>query len=726
MPNAFGKAKVPTILPSVATEDYSNEEGCKVVNLTSAGKLKSLIDKGELNSIRKLVIRGENVGLKDLDFIAKMPALEVLDISGTNGIYTSDSKGRYSSTYTGKTITNIKEFITKSSRGIERNSADFKNRLEADAKQLSYLPDAIKNEANEVNNYVRLFPNLERLSLRGGAVLRLSFAVPSKMYVLNLGDWRGAVTKDGSILYEKKSASTDFKGYHIITSRLLKDGETGDLSEAIYIGMQTFWGDRGMGKVVIPKNIKIIDYEGFHSANEVEFEESDELLYIGQSAFAGVKNKEVIFNRPVYIERCAFRSCCPDLVVFNKDVEYIGEWAFGDRKGVKKIVFKKVPKKLANGYYDKFIYERSDYPRENYDEINVPAGTENAFVALGIPREKIYSEGGGTLALSIQLEKPNSILSVLSPDKLSKVDSLTITGFMYETDLKILEDCKNMRYLDLSKTYITYSPEKMKEQRAEKEYLAALFSFMGEAADAKFNNYEMGVLDHAYVKGFAKLMEQSYSVKEADDGCIIPTYAMCNMMKLETLILPTRTSRIGGQTFKNCKALKNVKLPPYLHTIGNGAFFGCESLESIDFPASLTSIGRAHTDGVLEGEGSFMKTGLKKIDLSKCKFDGNYNRNMWYFRLKECPTQEIHFPSGVERIHFEARQNKNSITIYVPSTTTFLDIEVNVPVTVHFASPTPPKYNTYKIPENSTVYVPKGSMTAYYSVYGNSNKYIEE
>lgn len=328
---------------------------------------------------------------------------------------------------------------------------------------------------------------------------------------------------------------------------------------------------------------------------------------------------------------------------------------------------------------------------------------------------------------NIKLEKPNSILSALPSDILPKIDSLTIIGFMYETDLKVLGDCQNLRYLDLSKSYITYSPEKQKEIAAERQYMASLFKFMGEAADAKFNNYEMGVLDHAYVKGFAKLMEQSYNVKDADDGCIIPTYAMCNMMKLETLILPTRASKIGGQTFKNCKALKHVKLPPYLKAIGSGAFYGCESLESIDFPASLTTIGRAHTDGVLEGEGSFMKTGLKKIDLSKCSFEGNYNRFTWYLKLKECPNmQEIKFPSGVERIHLGARQNKKSLTFYVPSTTTILDVEVNVPLTIHFASPTPPRYDTYKIPENSTVYVPKGSMTAYYSAYGNSNKYIEE
>ena len=40
---------------------------------------------------------------------------------------------------------------------------------------------------------------------------------------------------------------------------------------------------------------------------------------------------------------------------------------------------------------------------------------------------------------------------------------------------------------------------------------------------------------------------------------------------------------------------------------------------------------------------------------------------------------------------------------------------------------TPPKADDYtdKI-QNSTVYVPKGSTTAYYSAFGSTNKYIEE
>ena len=326
---------------------------------------------------------------------------------------------------------------------------------------------------------------------------------------------------------------------------------------------------------------------------------------------------------------------------------------------------------------------------------------------------------------NIKLDKPNSILSVLPMDLLSFIDSLTIVGFMYETDLKILEECKQLRYLDLSKTYITYSPEKVKEMETNAQYLKSLFQFMGVAADAKYNDYQMSTLDYAYVKGFSKLMADGV-VSKADDGCLIPLRSLCNMAKLETLILPTRASKIEAHSFMNCKALKTVKLPPYLKVIGTGGFYGCRNLRNIDFPKTLTTIGSGHIEGVLEGEGSFMSSGIKKFDFSKCTFTGNYGKNMWYFKLFECQPEEIRLPSGVERVHIYARLNKTSMTVYVPASVKMIDIEANVPSTVHFASPIPPKYDTYKFESNSTFYVPKGSMTAYYSTFGNTYKYIEE
>jgi len=485
-------------------------------------------------------------------------------------------------------------------------------------------------------------------------------------------------------------------------------------------------------RMIILNSVSHIGYGAFRSieVKEIIFQEGDNLLTIDTYGLACGKGiKELVFNRPVHIKTAGLRNCCPDLLVFNKDVEYIGEDAFGDDKGVKKVVFKKVPKKIECRWHHNFIEGDKD-GYLNCDEIEIPTETEAAFVSLGFDKKKLYEQGGTPLTLDIKLEKPNTILSVLPANKLSSVDSLTITGFMYETDLKILESCKNMRYLDLSKTYITYSPEKMKADRAEKEYMAALFSFMGEAADAKYNDFEMSTLDHAYVKGFAKLMEQSYQVTEADEGCIIPSYAMSNMMKLETLILPVRASKIGGQSFKNCKNLKNIKLPPFLKTIGSGTFYGCISLENIDFPASLTSIGRAHTNGVLEGEGSFIKTGLKKFDLSKCNFAVNnsiYGRS-WDYRFEQMDNlREIRLPNGVSKIELRTMPREN-ITIYVPETVQVMTLGVTKNITLHFASSTPPEFkdfgNVYI--ENCTIYIPKGSTTAYYAKYGSSNKYIEE
>ena len=42
---------------------------------------------------------------------------------------------------------------------------------------------------------------------------------------------------------------------------------------------------------------------------------------------------------------------------------------------------------------------------------------------------------------------------------------------------------------------------------------------------------------------------------------------------------------------------------------------------------------------------------------------------------------------------------------------------------IHFITITPPKEGSIY---NSTIYIPKGSTTAYFAKFGSSNKYIEE
>jgi len=474
-------------------------------------------------------------------------------------------------------------------------------------------------------------------------------------------------------------------------------------------------------RIIILNTVSHIGYGVFRSLNvkEIIFQDGDGLLTIDTYGLDCSKSiKELVFNRPVDIKDSGCNKLCPDLLVFNKDVEYIGEDAFGGDKGVKKVVFKKVPKKLECGWHHNFIKgDKNGYL--NCDEIEIPAGTEAAFVSLGFDNKKLFEEVGNPLSLSIKLERPNSILSVLQPNELSSIDSLTIVGFMYETDLKILESCKNMRYLNLAKTYITSSPQKKREENANAAALSGLFSLLGQVADAKYTNGDMTALEHAQIAGFSKLMKDATSVTKAEEKCYVPYETLKGMKRLETVILPLRASSIGGHAFYGCTSLKHVVLPPFLSRMGDAAFANCYSLEHIDFPATLTDIGmeKRYDRSDYNGACSFENTKIKKFDFSSCTFKSNGFSDTWIFSFFG-NIEELRLPKGISTI----RISGNGERLYVPSKVTSLRCSnFNE---YHFESSTPPEME-FK-PQNCTIYIPKGSTTAYFAKFGETNKYIEE
>lgn len=60
---------------------------------------------------------------------------------------------------------------------------------------------------------------------------------------------------------------------------------------------------------------------------------------------------------------------------------------------------------------------------------------------------------------------------------------------------------------------------------------------------------------------------------------------------LVTVELPKNLTILNAGTFKNCKALKEIKNTDSITTIGNECFLNCRSLESFDFSDSITYIG---------------------------------------------------------------------------------------------------------------------------------------
>ena len=691
-----------------------------VVNLEKSGKLGSVVNKKEIPSITKLTIKGGSsivLDEKDCKLIEKMTALDTLDISGISNSF-RECRMPFS---------NIKHLIIYDGSTSFANHDNNEKSYNKDIKDFEFIANTNRSLAYLGNDYLKYFPNLQSLSIKNNIHLSFSICVPELIYFADYEDWRGAIKKDGTLLIEKKEIAKKFKGFHIISPCLTGTGQELNLSEAIYIAMGAYWGDRGVSKLFIPKSVRYINNDGCGGVKHVEFEEGDDLLYISQSAFGHLDNKQIIFNRPVFINNNAFGYSCPELVEFNKDVVYIGEKVFNYEKGVKKLVFKKVPQNMA----DKFVYGIGN--NYNFLDVVIPSGSKSEFLKHYIPESFLHEQGTSRLALTVKLEKPNSILSVLPIDKLPNIDSLTIIGYMYETDVKVLNDCKNLRYLDLSRAYITYSPEEKKNIQQSQEAFKALFSFLGVAADAKYHDGNMTTLDYAFTKGFTRLVSESPDqISEADNGCIIPSRSFQKMKCLETVILPYRASKIGELSFKYCSSLKNVVLPPHLKRIGAGCFHGCKSLQNIDIPASVKSIGRADQgSGILDGEGSFTATGLTKLDLSKCVFDestGPGGLVKWSFTARDNEAlKEIRVPQGITRLELTISE-REGLTVYFPASMTYLRSSFYKNSTLHFKSMTPPKANEYEYSmiRNSTVYVPKGSTTAYYSAFGNTNKYIEE
>lgn len=328
--------------------------------------------------------------------------------------------------------------------------------------------------------------------------------------------------------------------------------------------------------------------------------------------------------------------------------------------------------------------------------------------------------GGATIdpskSYNIKVEKPGTILSYLPVDKLNEIEAITVTGLLYETDLEVLSDCKNLISVDLSNTYICFSPEALKEKKANAEMWAGFAKAMGAVADMKYNDFDMSTSDYVYSKLFTKLLEEGSNTKESDIKCVMPEGAFKDCLNLESIKFPTRCSVIEDKVCYGCSELKEVVLPPYLQEINTGAFAYCRSLKGIKIPKTLTYIGwrTSYNDPC-----AFGNSGIEVLDLSECSFkNGKWNCDL--IGCKEL--KEVHFPKNITFVD-DLSTNKGAHYYFSDTEVHFYHSMSLSNTYLHFRQATPP--NLYN-PTGTTFYIPKGATTAYYAKFGNNNKYIEE
>ena len=457
--------------------------------------------------------------------------------------------------------------------------------------------------------------------------------------------------------------------------------------------------------IKIPEKIKYIPNYCFLNCNKLEkVILNKSIISIGENAFYKCAIKDIEIPQSVKeLYFSAFESCPIERIVFlSSNPPYINDTRSLDNLGWNSTYKMIVPKDAFTAYH-----------------------SQNLWNEMNIVQKDAQS------SFNITVETPGSILSSLPLKNLSSVESLTITGFLYETDLDIIKKCKALKYLDLSHTYITYSPEFIKKQQADTEALNFLFGLLGKGLDNEYRDQKISTNEYQANKALTYILQSATEFKEPEKNCCIPYNAFEGMPLLETVKLPLRAACIYREAFKNCINLKTVEFPPYLKTIVFSAFEGCVSLKKVILPQSIETIGEMAFGQCISLEQIELPKNLKKLG------DKTF--------INCIRLQNIIFPEGLVEIPHGCisgcfRMNKivmpKSVTKigswndrYINSTLPNGEYIQKAPTIAdfYFKSSTPPTIKEGDfIRYGGKVHIPKGSITAYYNVMGDKVEYIEE
>lgn len=356
---------------------------------------------------------------------------------------------------------------------------------------------------------------------------------------------------------------------------------------------------------------------------------------------------------------------------------------------------------------------------------------------LSAEEDKNYSDFNGITYNFVQ-EKPGTILSYIQAPEVEKIDSLTIVGLLDERDVAIINRMTDLKYLDLSNTYITYSPDRKKAIAEDRAARAAIAQLLGDAVEQKHKSGEMDDMSYSYNKTLTDLMMTSTEVNVGSDPCFVPTIK--GLTKLRTVKLPLTARWIDRFGFSNCTNLENVELPELLEKIDEGCFQNTK-ISKLVFPATFYSLYcDPNNHKVFVGcnnlsELDFSKcTKMKKLapvqiaEINLCPF-ANYLPSLKIVRMS---------PSWTSRVRLGKEYGSGgSVVYYIPATISNLQVErygaSDAPI-LKFSSSTPParfniqggygKKNTPPL----KVYIPKGSLNDYYAVmaFDYNIDFIEE
>lgn len=391
-------------------------------------------------------------------------------------------------------------------------------------------------------------------------------------------------------------------------------------------------------------NITREDLSGFDAIMAGAFEEHDEIETVALPS-----NIKII---PV---NC-FKNCDIESITMD-GVEYIFDNAFS----ASQITFNmKEPPTFQDMYHYDDVLKMAD--------IQIPKGTRKQY-QLGRWKNYVVHEDGEKNNYEFIIEKPGTLDQYVTDNVIQTAQDLSLTGILYDTDIDILNKCKGIKKLDISKTLILKSPATtQKEEEDSKALLSLLGGLSNMAAENAQKEYNYGVgslADAVGTKAIADYFnEASKNVSNKkitpSEECLLPRL---DMPQLEEVHLPVLLKHLSDGLAYH-KILTKIAFPPAVETLSPYAFSGCSSLDSIVLPETIKAFKGINRYSPNYGAATKGLYSLKYLDLSRTQLT-EIPMDWLEETGSEC-LEYISFPKTLKKFDLKINFENSDCDIYIP------------------------------------------------------------
>ena len=354
---------------------------------------------------------------------------------------------------------------------------------------------------------------------------------------------------------------------------------------------------------------------------------------------------------------------------------------------------------------------------------------------------------GQAQQITLHVESAGTLPGMIDESRLPYITDLKLTGELNGTDIKFIRTLtqENLRFLDLSEAQIVEGGNPYTITSSAHYYTRN--NIIGSLMFCIEDRRKPSVISKIILpKSTLEIQFRAFK------GCT----------NLTNIDIPNSVTSIGTETFSDCTSLTDINIPNSVTSIESGTFSGCTSLTDINIPNSVTSIGSQAFSGCtsltdinipnlvtsIESQTFYCCTSLTDINIPNsiksigsetfygCTSLTNINipnsvTSIENGTFNDCTSlTDINIPNSVKSIGSLAFRDCTSLTdINIPNSvksigyTAFYDCD-NLK-SVYMNASTPPSIGSQAFHNSSkdlTIYIPRGSYTAYWlSYWGNYN-----